>query len=596
MIVPSSARWFDLEAVSERERSAFPDWLEGREGRSAATTQWYRAIRNAVVTAYRANPRVYLTITACRRQVAADVGAVTRIHLFLQQSGLINYHVDPGSQPLMGSTSKEKISYPIFTHTTLPQQPQANTPAAATTTAAGSGSGDSAPALSQLFAFASASASALTSSTAGSAPSASSSSASALPPSFRRLLVGPVLGQDAAVNDPKRTQPVGAPLSCRSCARPLSDGLRFVGRVDPSVVLCPDCFGDGRLPLLMAADDFVRVEGANAASKAWAASAWRPPSSAFPALNGGSAAAAAPLGASSTAASPPSSGEWKAEETLRLLDALQAHGEDWEAVAEHVGGGKTKGSASLPRPLPSTPLAAPPVSPPLTSAACALSACALCLSAVRTRLPAHVAPVPACTALTSPVLTVCCVLSLVSSAPPVLLCCARSDECCLHFVSLPIENPFLDQYPNGVDGSQAAALSSSPSSPPASVVQLSESAAASNAPPSAASFPVPFADAGNPILAQIAFLASTVSPAVAAAAAQAALHFYSGEHAAASRAANGRRHTGPAPMDEEPPQAKEEQVRASPPPPSHPTAPHPMRLSPLCLALRARRCPHCGCV
>ena len=138
VILPSSARWFDLDSVHERERRAFPDWFEGREGRSEAVLSWYCVTRNAIVTAYRANPRVYLTITACRRQIAADAGALTRIHLFLQHEGLINYHVDPGSQPLMGSTSKEKLSYPIYTHSTLQynhsQQPRAHQPHSSTLT------------------------------------------------------------------------------------------------------------------------------------------------------------------------------------------------------------------------------------------------------------------------------------------------------------------------------------------------------------------------------------------------------------------------------------------------------------------------------
>ena len=342
VIIPSSARWFDLDAVSERERAAFPEWLEGREGRSAAVSQWYRTLRNGIVTAYRANPRVYLTITACRRQVAADVGAISRLHLFLQSAGLINYHVDPGSQPLLGSTNKERISYPIFTHTTAAAPPAPAATATANETAAS--------ALSHLFAFPSA---------APSASAAPSTAPSALPASFRRLLVGPVLGQEAAVSDPRYSLPVGAAAACQSCARPLPDGLRFVGRVDPSVILCPTCFGDGRLPLLMTAEDFVRTgAGGKAAS-----------SSSFSSQVAMAAAAAISVGGAT-----PAAGEWKAEETLRLLDGLQLHGEDWEAVADFVGGGKSKGSATAPPqahfPSPSTPPLTCPLSRLFSPSAC----------------------------------------------------------------------------------------------------------------------------------------------------------------------------------------------------------------------------------
>ena len=88
-IIPSSARWFDPSEVAAIERRAFPDWLSGAVGRHAAAaaqrSEWYQHIRNAIVAAYRANPRIFLSVTACRRLIAADVGAITRIHAFLQQ-------------------------------------------------------------------------------------------------------------------------------------------------------------------------------------------------------------------------------------------------------------------------------------------------------------------------------------------------------------------------------------------------------------------------------------------------------------------------------------------------------------------------------
>ena len=88
-IIPSSARWFDPASIAAVERRAFPDWLHGGVGRHAAAAaqrvEWYRQIRNGIVAAYRANPRVFLTVTACRRHIAADVGAISRIHTFLQQ-------------------------------------------------------------------------------------------------------------------------------------------------------------------------------------------------------------------------------------------------------------------------------------------------------------------------------------------------------------------------------------------------------------------------------------------------------------------------------------------------------------------------------
>ena len=48
-----------------------------------------------MVDSFRLNPTDYLSITACRRNLAGDVGAITRVHGFLEQWGLINHGVEP---------------------------------------------------------------------------------------------------------------------------------------------------------------------------------------------------------------------------------------------------------------------------------------------------------------------------------------------------------------------------------------------------------------------------------------------------------------------------------------------------------------------
>jgi hypothetical protein len=49
-----------------------------------------------MMNTYRLNPSEYLTVTACRRNLAGDVGAIMRVHAFLEQWGLINYQVSSG--------------------------------------------------------------------------------------------------------------------------------------------------------------------------------------------------------------------------------------------------------------------------------------------------------------------------------------------------------------------------------------------------------------------------------------------------------------------------------------------------------------------
>lgn len=68
------------------------------------------------------------------------------------------------------------------------------------------------------------------------------------------------------------------------------------------------------------------------------------------------------------------------------------------------------------------------------------------------------------------------------------------DECILHFIQLPIQDPFLEE----VDGS-------------------------SNVLGPLAFQPIPFSQSGNPVMSTVAFLSRVVDPRIAASAAKAAL-------------------------------------------------------------------------
>ena len=48
-----------------------------------------------MVDSFRLNPTEYLSTTACRRNLAGDVGSILRIHGLLEQWGIINYGVEP---------------------------------------------------------------------------------------------------------------------------------------------------------------------------------------------------------------------------------------------------------------------------------------------------------------------------------------------------------------------------------------------------------------------------------------------------------------------------------------------------------------------
>ena len=457
------------------------------------------------------------------------------------QCGLINYHVDPGSQPLMGYNSREKLSYPVLLHNTH-SSGTAVTSCVHFTLAgchchavlfsphlclrrvclpfSASASAVSDSALSQLYSFPSAKSSTVSSATvpaafspaaseqpsdatataaAASTPSSTTPSA-ALPPSFRRALVGPLVSQELLADSARYRLPVGSSPACSSCGSDAAlEGVRFVCRQEPSVVLCSDCFGRGRFPQLLVADDFLRDTAATSAAYSHispAAAAPMPSSIAF-----GAASAATTINTSqpvltaASASSAAGAGEWKPEETLRLLDALSQHGEDWDAVADTVGTKSKDESANTATHLTRTHCLA--AGPPLSLPAPLFYSHPL-------HVPYH------------------------SSR------CVPSIRCCMHFLALPIEDPFLDHF---ATAAPAATQSTAAHTATAATTAATTSTTAS---PPRSPLPAPFADTGNPILAQVAFLASTVSPAVAAAAAQAAIRYYTHSSDGSTEAVNGQ--------------------------------------------------------
>lgn len=97
VIIPSFARWFDRETVHEVEKNGLPEFFS--EKNRSKTSEIYQQYRNFMIDTYRLNPTEYLTVTACRRNLAGDVGAIMRVHRFLETWGLINYQIDPETRP-----------------------------------------------------------------------------------------------------------------------------------------------------------------------------------------------------------------------------------------------------------------------------------------------------------------------------------------------------------------------------------------------------------------------------------------------------------------------------------------------------------------
>lgn len=91
VIIPSYSTWFDMSKIHPIERRALPEFFNSRN--RSKTPSIYKDYRDFMVNAYRLRPTEYLTVTACRRNLAGDVCAIMRVHAFLEQWGLINYQV-----------------------------------------------------------------------------------------------------------------------------------------------------------------------------------------------------------------------------------------------------------------------------------------------------------------------------------------------------------------------------------------------------------------------------------------------------------------------------------------------------------------------
>lgn len=91
VIIPSYSAWFEMSKIHPVERRALPEFFNSRN--RSKTPAIYKDYRDFMINTYRLRPTEYLTVTACRRNLAGDVCAIMRVHAFLEQWGLINYQV-----------------------------------------------------------------------------------------------------------------------------------------------------------------------------------------------------------------------------------------------------------------------------------------------------------------------------------------------------------------------------------------------------------------------------------------------------------------------------------------------------------------------
>lgn len=273
VVIPSYAAWFDMTEIHELERRSVPEFFNGRNRSKTPTV--YKDYRDFMINTYRLNPVEYLTVTACRRNLAGDVCAVMRVHAFLEQWGLINYQINPETRP-------SSIGPPFTGHFRVvadtPRGLQPFQPAPASRKSSGRP---------------------LDATHAALAPADDKTPTSDVQLELRRNIYdapGP-----SASNEPEPRNGGGIEgqniFNCYSCGVDCSR-VRYHGLKQEKYDLCPNCYSEGRFPSVSHSGDFVRLEASKLKQE---------------------------------------SDDWTDQETLLMLEALEMYDEDWIKVAQHVG-------------------------------------------------------------------------------------------------------------------------------------------------------------------------------------------------------------------------------------------------------------------
>ncbi|MBW0518402.1 hypothetical protein O181_058117 [Austropuccinia psidii MF-1] len=264
IIIPSYAAWFDLSTIHAIEKKSLPEFFNGRNRSKVPSI--YKDYRDFIVNSYRLNPSEYLTVTACRRNLAGDVCAIMRVHAFLEQWGIINYQVDADTRPAA-------VGPPFTGHfRVLLDTPRNLIP--------------------------------LHPGTISRKTPASLSSASVIPPQSLPTHSSGPSNIDLRKNIyPTPSDKTGQITTrCDVCGTDCSR-LSYHHTRLRNYDICSNCFQEGRFGNQMNSAEFVKLERSNKS---------------------------------------PIDSNWTDQELLLLLEGLEMYSDDWEKIADHVGGTKTK--------------------------------------------------------------------------------------------------------------------------------------------------------------------------------------------------------------------------------------------------------------
>ncbi|KAG6872169.1 hypothetical protein C0995_012444 [Termitomyces sp. Mi166 len=280
VVIPSYSAWFDMSQIHPVEQRSLPEFFNSRN--RSKTPAIYKDYRDFMVNTYRLRPTEYLTVTACRRNLAGDVCAIMRVHAFLEQWGLINYQIDPEARPA-------SLAPPFTGHFRVildtPRGLQSMHPGTRPNHPANASANGAQPLLTSTTTPASLELRNNIYQTTSKASRPVSATEAAT------LANGATTNGSAAVSQT---------YACDTCGADCT-AVRYHSLKDKKYTLCSPCYLDGRFPSTMFSGDFVKLT---------------------------QAASVTPFGGSA---------DWTDEETLRLLEGIEMYDDDWSKVEEHVG-------------------------------------------------------------------------------------------------------------------------------------------------------------------------------------------------------------------------------------------------------------------
>ncbi|KAL2206653.1 SWI/SNF complex protein [Sarocladium strictum] len=294
IVLPSYSTWFDMNSIHDVERKAMAEFFNSRN--RSKTPAVYKDYRDFMINTYRLNPVEYLTVTACRRNLAGDVCAIMRVHAFLEQWGLINYQVDAEARP-------SHVGPPFTGHFKIicdtprglqPWQPSAdpvvlegkkNADTDAKAAAATGGKSDMNLEIGRNIYEAN---------TKGTPINKTEAKANGDTPSLNGISGGDASSKTAIAK-------VNCHQCGNDCTRIYYHNAQSDATTKSSYDLCPNCYTEGRLPANHSSSAYSKIEN--------------------PAYT----------------ATPDRDAPWSDAEILRLLEGLERFDEDWGQIAEHVG-------------------------------------------------------------------------------------------------------------------------------------------------------------------------------------------------------------------------------------------------------------------